>query len=229
MLKVFAINGSPRKNFNTATVLQKALDGAKEVAQNHSMEIQAEMINLYDLHYTGCKSCFGCKLLGGKSYGKCAIKDDLAPVFEKLADADVIIFGSPIYFSFITGEMRSFLERLCFQYYVYDINADSLAPKKSMTGFIYTMNCPAKMMEDIHYPDLFKVNEQSIEKIFTKPEVLYVNDTYQFTDYSKYKMEYFKEEDKAKVRKEQFPIDCENSFKLGSELTERAIKQFHSN
>ena len=71
-MKIYAINGSPRKNKNTATLLQKALDGVKESAKDK--EIETEIINLYDLNYTGCKSCFACKRLGGKSYGKCASK-----------------------------------------------------------------------------------------------------------------------------------------------------------
>lgn len=88
---IYAINGSPRKKWNTATLLQKALDGAKSA----NPACNVEMINLYDLQYTGCKSCFHCKRIGGQSYGRCAIKDDLQPVLEKLSEADGIVFGSP--------------------------------------------------------------------------------------------------------------------------------------
>jgi multimeric flavodoxin WrbA len=80
-MKVYAINGSPRKNKNTATLLQKALDGVKEAAKDK--EIETEIINLYDFNYTGCKSCFACKRLEGKSYGKCVLKDDIQEVLEK--------------------------------------------------------------------------------------------------------------------------------------------------
>ncbi len=73
--KYSTLNGSPRKNKNTATLFQKALDGVKESAKDK--EIETGVINLYDLNYTGCKSCFACKRLGGKSYGKCAIKGDI--------------------------------------------------------------------------------------------------------------------------------------------------------
>lgn len=55
-MKVYAINGSPRKNKNTATLLKKALEGVKASSPNE--EIETEIINLYDLNYTGCKSCF---------------------------------------------------------------------------------------------------------------------------------------------------------------------------
>jgi len=72
-MKIIAFNGSPRKKWNTATLLQNALDGAA------SKGAETELIHLYDLNYKGCISCFACKTLGGKSYGKCAVHDDLTP------------------------------------------------------------------------------------------------------------------------------------------------------
>jgi multimeric flavodoxin WrbA len=57
-------------------------------------------------------------LKDGKSYGKCAVNDELSPVFKKVEEAAAIILGSPIYLGTATGEMRSFMERLMFQYLV---------------------------------------------------------------------------------------------------------------
>ncbi len=85
-MKIYGINGSPRKNKNTATLLQKALEGVKEAAKDK--EIETEIINLYDLNYTGCISCFACKRLGSNSYGKCAVKDNLQEVLEKVSQGD---------------------------------------------------------------------------------------------------------------------------------------------
>jgi multimeric flavodoxin WrbA len=65
-MKVLALNGSPRKNWNTSIVLNHALEGAAFKGA------ETELINLYDYNYQGCISCFACKLKGGKSYGKCA-------------------------------------------------------------------------------------------------------------------------------------------------------------
>ena len=56
----------------------------------------------------------------GKSYGKCAVRDGLTPILERLADADGIIFGSPIYFMGVSGALRALLERLLFPFIVYD-------------------------------------------------------------------------------------------------------------
>jgi multimeric flavodoxin WrbA len=215
-MKVYAINGSPRKNKNTATLLQKALDGVKESAKDKAIE--TEIINLYDLNYTGCKSCFACKRIGGKSYGKCAVKDDIQEVLEKLSQADGIIFGSPIYFGTITGQLQSFLERLLFPYLVYDENYSSIPPKKMPTAFIYTMNVPEEAMNQIGYLKTFHHIESVIERILTKPLVMYSNNTYQFDDYSKYESSAFSEEAKAAHRKIQFPLDCEKAFELGVNL-----------
>ena len=82
-MKIYAINGGPRKKHNTAQLLQAALDGAAAAPCGEAVE--TEMIHLYDLAYNGCVSCFSCKRKGGKSYGHCAVKDDLTPVLEKLA------------------------------------------------------------------------------------------------------------------------------------------------
>ncbi|MCB2362001.1 flavodoxin family protein [Clostridium estertheticum] len=215
-MKVYAINGSPRKNKNTATLLQKALDGVKEAAKDK--KIETEIINLYDLNYTGCKSCFACKRLGGKSYGKCAIKDDIHEVLEKVSQADGLIFGSPIYFGNITGQLLSFLERLLFPYLVYDKNHSTIPPKKMPTAFIYTMNAPEEYMEKGGYLSNFNNFESILGHILTKPLVMYSNNTYQFDDYSKYKADLFSEEEKAEHKKMQFPLDCQRAFELGASL-----------
>ena len=70
-MKVLAINGSPRTKWNTAALLNNALEGAA------SQGAETELVHLYRLNYKGCVSCFSCKLKGGKSYGRCAVKDEL--------------------------------------------------------------------------------------------------------------------------------------------------------
>lgn len=77
-MKVIAISGTPRKGWNTSMLLDKLLEGAR------SKGAETEIINLHDLDYKGCKSCFACKTIGGKSYGKCIMKDGLTRVLEKI-------------------------------------------------------------------------------------------------------------------------------------------------
>ena len=86
MMKAIAFNGSPRKNKNTATLLNRALEGVS------SKGFQTELIHLYDYNFSGCRSCFECKRIGGESYGKCKFQDEASDLIKKAYEADTIIF-----------------------------------------------------------------------------------------------------------------------------------------
>jgi multimeric flavodoxin WrbA len=213
-MKIMAFNGSPRKNWNTATLLGKALEGAG------SCGAETELIHLYDLNYKGCISCFACKTLGGKSYGRCAVQDDLTAVFNSIEQADAIILGSPIYFGEISGEMKSFMERLLFPYSTYTDPPGSLFPKKIKTGFIYTMGLTEKMMEEMGYVPYFKRHDMILKRIYGESEYMCCYDTYQFDDYSKVLATRFDPVKKQQRRKEIFPKDCDKAFQMGARFTE---------
>ena len=212
-MKVIAFNGSPRKKCNTAMLLQKALEGAI------SQGAKTDLIHLYDLKYTGCQSCFACKTKGGKSYGRCAVKDDLSPILKKVEEADVIILSSPIYYGTVSGEMKSFMERLMFPFMTYSNPPQFLFPKKIKTGFIYTMNVTEEEMKAMGFDQHLRFNEMLLQIIFGASESLCSFDTYQFQDYSKVVADHFDPEKKAKRRKEVFPIDCEKAFEMGVRLS----------
>jgi multimeric flavodoxin WrbA len=214
-MKVIAINGSPRKKWNTATLLEKALEGAA------SEGAETELIHLYDLNFKGCTSCFACKLKDGKSYGKCAMKDELTPLLDRLKDADAVILGSPIYLGNSTGEMRSFMERYIFPFLVYSTDLRSLFPKNIPIGYIYTMNITEDLFEAFGLHKVIELNERVAARIFGYSESLYSTDTYQFDDYSKYVADRFDPVEKAKRRKEVFPQDCEKAFEMGARFVKR--------
>ena len=218
-MKVIGINGSPRKKWNTATLVEKALEGA-------ALEgAETELIHLYDLNFKGCISCFACKLKDGKSYGKCAMKDELTPVLEKLRNADVVILGSPNYLGNSTGEMRSFMERFIFPYLVYSASPQSLYPKNIPVGYIYTMNMKEDLFEAFGFSKVIELNEMVATRTFGYSESLCSTDTYQFTDYSKYVVDMFDPEEKAKRREEIFPQDCEKAFDMGARFVKRQKAQ----
>jgi multimeric flavodoxin WrbA len=208
-MKIISINGSPRKNWNTNTLLQKALEGAA------SQNAETEIVHLYDGEYRGCVSCFACKIKGG-SY-TCALQDGLTPVLEKLKSVDAVIFGSPIYFMSVTSGMSAFLERFLFPYYKYSRECPSLFPKKIPTAFIYTMNAAEEKIEMLKAS--LNPYERFIEIVFgEKPVLLYSYNTYQYSDYNKYESSIFNEKEKVKHRAEQFPLDCKAAFDLGIKL-----------
>jgi multimeric flavodoxin WrbA len=213
-MKVIAVNGSPRKNWNTAQLLAKALEGAA------AKGAKTELVHLYDLDFKGCHSCFACKLIGGKSYGQCNIADDLKPILRKIETADALILGSPIYFGMVSGEMRSFMERLMFQYLIYDTKHSSLRKKDIPTAFIYTMNITESGANERSYPATLGMLETSIQRNLSGREVptLWATDTCQFDDYSKYESGMFDGNHKLRRRREEFPKDCERAFTLGGSL-----------
>jgi multimeric flavodoxin WrbA len=211
-MKVMAFNGSPRKTWNTATLLEKALEGAS------SQGAETELIHLYDLNYKGCISCFACKTTSGKSYGRCAVKDDLTPFLTAVVDVQALILGSPIYYGTVTGEMRSFMERLFFPFSPYADPPGSLFPRKISTGFIYTLGATEEMAKERGFDHHIKSNEMILERIFGASESLCSYDTYQFEDYSKVFAPRFDPEKKAKRRREVFPLDCEKAFEMGVRL-----------
>ncbi len=208
-VKVLAINGSPRTKCNTATLLNSALEGAA------SQGAKTELVHLYELNFKGCISCFACKLKDGESYGRCAVNDDLTPILKKAEGADAIILGSPIYLGTATGEMRSFIERLIFPYLVYDTNRSTLFKKKIKTGLIFTMGAREDLMKPLGLDKHLNIVEMFMKRIFGEAESLFVTDTYQFDNYSKYESSVFNVEEKAKRRKEEFPKDCQRALDMG--------------
>ncbi len=211
-MKLIAVNGSPRKKWNTATLLEHALKGAE------SAGAETKLVHLYDLDYKGCISCFACKLKGGKSFGKCAVNDDLAPLLEEIGTVDALILGSPIYFGDVTGEMRSFLERLFFQFPIYEPDATIRQPKKVRTAWVYTMNMTEELAKQTGYDRMFSNNAALLERFFGPCESLMCYDTLQFDDYSKYAARRFDPVAKRKRHEEVFPKDCKRAYELGVRL-----------
>ena len=211
-MKIMAFNGSPRKKWNTAMMLEKALEGAA------SKGAATQLIQLYDLDYKGCISCFACKKRGGQSIGQCAVKDDLQPIFAEIRESDALLIGSPIYFGDVTGAVRSFTERLLFAHLVYKFPPETLFPKKIPVGLIYTMNAPEEVAKNIGYEQLFATNARSIEMIIGPTRSVMSYDTYQFTDYSKVMADGIDGEKKKKRREDVFPDDLQKAFELGAAL-----------
>lgn len=215
-MKVIAINGSPRKNGNTAEMLKRALEGAKENGA------KTKIYNLYELEFTGCVSCFACKKKGKDCKGLCVIKDDLKDVLEEILKCDALLIGSPIYFSDVTGEVRSFLERLLFPITSYNKGERELLKGSIPSAFIYTMNVPFEQYESLGYKVTAEKNQSILGGLLkAESKILVSCNTYQFKDYDKYNASRYSVEEKEKVRKEQFPLDLEAAFELGKQLTAR--------
>ncbi|MDR1096099.1 MAG: flavodoxin family protein [Spirochaetaceae bacterium] len=208
--KVLAINGSPRKNANTAILLQKALEGAA------SAGAETEIVHLVDLRYRGCVSCFACKRKGTTFIGSCALQDELTPVLEKAMQSDAIILGSPIYLANITSLMHSFIERFGFMNISYDRKNFNSFTGKINAAFFYTMNVsrPASAL----FAYIYKINSERLKRLNGRVERLVCTDTWQFDDYGKYAASNFDAAKKKRRRETVFPRDCEKAYQIGRRI-----------
>ncbi len=209
-MKTILLNGSPRKNWNTAMMLKEAQKGAESVGA------ETEYINLFDLSYTGCRSCMACKRKGVERC-KCFWKDDLSPLIDRIFAADALIIGSPIYLGDITSQVHGLIERLHFCALSYDDYSNYFTGKVNV-GIILTMNAP-KEYYNLAYKEKAKEIKQIFEGLNGIIEVYPCCDTLQVTDYSRYNMADFNEEHKKEMREKQFPKDLENAFALGAKLS----------
>ena len=102
-MKVVAFNGSPKKDGNT----YHAIKIVAEQLENDGIEV--EVIHVGNKTLNGCLACGYCS---ENNNGTCAITiDDVNQWVDKMAEADGVLLGSPVYFSGIAGTMKSFLDR----------------------------------------------------------------------------------------------------------------------
>lgn len=211
-MKAIAINGSPRKRWNTAQLLEEALRGAG------SAGAKTELVNLYDLTYKGCISCFGCKRKGAIPC-HCYQKDDLSPVLEKVLQSDVLLLGSPIYFGDVTGEMRKFLERLAFITMTYDDYSVRMFKGHIDSAFFFTMNVGEDYMTA--YEPMMNEAVSMLKRLGGQMEKYAAVNTLQFDDYSKYHAASFSEAEKTAYHEQQFPKDKAAAFEIGFRLAKK--------
>jgi len=99
-MKVLGIMGSPRRQSNTEILLDRALAGAKK------MGTEVEKVAVSELKVHPCLEIYACR-----KDGKCAIKDDMQQLYEKLLEADHIVFASPIFFYGLTSQAKAIVDR----------------------------------------------------------------------------------------------------------------------
>lgn len=102
-MKAVAINGSPRKDGNTAFMLNTVLEAMKTEG------IETKLIQIGGTNIHGCRACWACKKLQN---GKCVCNDDIFnDVVQEALEADVILLGTPSYYSDMTPELKAFIDR----------------------------------------------------------------------------------------------------------------------
>lgn len=190
-------------------MLKEAQKGAESVGA------ETEYIDLYDLSFTGCRSCLACKLKD-KERCKCFWKDDLSPVIDRIFAADALIVGSPIYLGDVTSQIHALMERLHFCALSYDDYSNYFTGKVDV-GIILTMNAP-KAFYSVGYRKKAKEVSEIFKALNGDVEVYACCDTLQVSDYSRFNMASFNEEHKKAMREKQFPNDLKKAFEMGTKL-----------
>ena len=218
-MRAVAFNGSGRKHFNTATLLQAALDGAATVGASPTL------YHLHDHPGRGCRGCLVCKKRHPPVSGRCALNDAFTPLIEDALAADVILLGSPVYFYTESAMFRCFFERLLYPLTRYTHTDRSLYTGHARVALIYTMNMTEEEARhrEPPFPDEFRLDimRQSaffVNRIFGNCQTLVSADTLQVRDYSAYAIETYDPDHKARRYAEVFPEDCRKAFELGRNL-----------
>lgn len=102
---ILVLSGSPRKGGNSDILCDQFVMGAKESGN----EVEKIFINNKKIGY--CTGCYACE-----KTGKCAQKDDMADILEKMIKADVIVMATPVYFYSLDAQMKTLIDRTVARY-----------------------------------------------------------------------------------------------------------------
>ncbi len=214
MKTIVAINASPRTEWNTGTLIREAADGAKSEGAN------IIVFNLYKLEkFTGCISCFGCKLAPNE--GKCICKDGLAPVLDAIRNADGVIIGTPNYLGNVSAGFRALYERLIFQSLTYRTDPRCYNDRKIPVLFIMTSNAPKEYYAQLGYRKILKGYQKSLDAFVGSTRLFIAGNTLQVKDYSRFNWTMFDPEAKKERHDRVFPEERKKVFALGAEMVRK--------
>ena len=101
-MKIAVLNGSPRPKGNTAALIAAFQEGAESAGH------QVTVLSVGTMNIGGCKGCEYCHTKGG---GTCVQKDDMTQVYPVLAEAELLVLASPVYYFGLTGQLQSAISR----------------------------------------------------------------------------------------------------------------------
>ena len=127
-MKYTILMGSPRRKGNTAALLRPFLE------ENEKLDVQQEVIWLYDKKIQPCIGCKTCQDVAGEL--GCVHQDELEEIYQKVLDSDLVVLATPIYSWFCTPPMKAAMDRLIYggcKYYGAEKQVSTLAGRKLMT------------------------------------------------------------------------------------------------
>ncbi len=103
-MKILALQGSPRKNGNTAVLMNRYLEGVMD--SDKDAEITTVFLQEKDI--SGCTACDACRKI---NIGQCAIKDDMQELYPLFCQADLVIYATPVYWWSVSAQLKAFMDR----------------------------------------------------------------------------------------------------------------------
>ena len=122
MRNIIVINSTFRKGGNSCVLAQRFVEGAEEAGN------EVEAINLSELNLKFCIGCMACQ-----KTGKCVLNDSINGLLDKVSNADVLVFATPVYYYCMSGQLKTFLDRL-----------NPLYPKKNKFKKVYILATAAE-------------------------------------------------------------------------------------
>jgi hypothetical protein len=157
--KMAAVFGSPRRNGNTDMLLESFLRGLAD----SGLPVSVERIIISQFDISPCRECRYCS-----TDGECIVNDDMQKIYPKMIEADLIALASPVFFTTVSGYMKSFIDRFQrFWALKYELKKKIL-PGGSKKGLFFScagsdrpdiFDCPKKVVRslfDVLYTDYYK-------------------------------------------------------------------------
>jgi multimeric flavodoxin WrbA len=127
-MKVIGIVGSPRIDGTTDALVRQVLEGCEDAGAG------TEIFHLGGLEIHGCIACMACR-----EAGRCPRHDDMEVLYDRIMEADALVFGTPIYFYYMTAQMKAFTDRL---YAFMEDHTTSRLGEGRKTVFVVTQGAP---------------------------------------------------------------------------------------
>ncbi len=99
--KVFIVSSGPRNNGNSDILAEEFAKGAREAGH------EVEKVNVRDMDLKFCIGCLVCQ-----KTGRCVLRDEMNSLYDKVQNSDVLVFATPVYYYEMSGQLKTFLDRL---------------------------------------------------------------------------------------------------------------------
>lgn len=118
-MKILALSASPNPKGNSAHLVDQLLAGAQEAGA------ETERLDLNAMQIRGCQGDYACK-----KTGRCGVRDDMQALYDRIDEADAVVFASPVYMLTVNAHLKAVLERL-YQYMNMDLSTRIHPAKRS--------------------------------------------------------------------------------------------------